>query len=171
MVRFLARPQLSSHGAGPAAEFGIIFVGTIFCLDNELAVGKVGVVCALICDRNVLNRNGDWSTVGRITIVRFTCVSARVHWPTVEDDQSVVLPYDLNSLILRDSLSIFVPIHGRPRVTVDSARNWHCSVQGKPGSLEVNSNTQISHLRPRSSRGWGLSWRIVVSYWRSSGSV
>ena len=70
--------DLSGKGAGHATELGVVLVRAVLGLDDQLAVGEVGVVGALGRDGDVLNGNGDRGRFGSIPVAGLADVVAGI---------------------------------------------------------------------------------------------
>ena len=69
---------MTGQGAGHAAELGVVLVGAVLGLDDELAVGEVGVVRALGRHRDVLDRDRGRGRLGAVPVAGLADVGARV---------------------------------------------------------------------------------------------
>lgn len=87
--------DLSSHGAGHAAELGVVLVGAVLRPDDQLAVGEVGVVHALGLYLNLLNGDCGGGRILGVAVAGLAGVGAGVRGAGVEDGQAVGVANDL----------------------------------------------------------------------------
>ena len=69
---------MAGQGARHAAELGVVLVGAVLGLDDELAVGEVGIVGALGRHRDVLDRDRDRGGLGSVPVAGLADVGAGV---------------------------------------------------------------------------------------------
>ncbi len=86
---------MSGQGAGHATELGVVLVGAVLGLDDQLAVGEVGVVGALRRDGDVLDSDRDRGRLSSIPVAGLADVGAGIGSPAAIDDQIVVVSVDL----------------------------------------------------------------------------
>lgn len=158
--------QLTCQGARTTAEPGIVLVPTIPGLHNQLAVGKVGVVLALLLHLNLFDGDDDTVLCLIVAITGAACVAAPILGLGLIDAQCVVVPLNFQSRAFPNLLSIFQPFHSWSQPRVDLAWNENtrvrlvfCLCHSDPdtnlahsGSLGRSSDGSIVIPAPRSRR-------------------
>ena len=101
---------MAGHGAGSAAEFGVILVTAIFSFHDQFTIGKIGIVRTLFTNGNVFNRDRDRGRVRFVTIISLASVGSRIRCPAVKNYQRVVIPYNLKIGKQEERHSVFADL-------------------------------------------------------------
>ena len=132
-------------------ELRVVLVGAIFGLNDQLAVGEVGIVRALPADLHILDHDVGRVRGGRVAVIGRTRVRPRVESLRALDSQGVaaIAQHADPSVVGAKSPAVLRPEHGRRRHAVHATRNRHHRVEG-----ETRAAQRDAHLHRRKPPTW-----------------